>query len=159
MGTKRKAKPMGIEKTLVMIKPEGLEHKDFIHHRLSQHGLTIVERKMVTLNEVMITGIYDLSSPVLAKATMEHLNDKLVEVLLIQGENCIKTVINEVGDHKNPEECDIHSIRWILANKTPSEDVVKQLTARLVYYHNFVHRSNGQVEVEAQAKLFGIKLK
>ncbi len=143
-----------------MIKPEGIEHKDFIHHRLSQHGLLLSQRKTVVLSQVMIDGLYPDLPPAIKKATLEHLKGKEVEVLLIQGENAIRTVMGEVGEHKIPANCDVGSIRSVLADKTTDKgEIVVRITERLSYHKNFVHRANGPEEVELQAKLFGLSLK
>ena len=150
---------MGTEKTIAMIKPEGMLHQQFIHHRLSQHGLTIVDRKMIVLDEKMLSTIYADLPPVFKAPTMAHLNGQTVEVLVIQGENAIRAVMNEVGDHKDPEQCDARQIRSVLAKKTDSKEMRISITPRLTYCKNFVHRANGPREVEVQAKLFGINLK
>lgn len=129
-----------MEKTFVMIKPDGVEQKLFkyVMERFLDNDLSICDVNIVNLNEDFIKEHY---AHLIDKPFFNHLKEFMLSGPIISmtvfGENAISKVRNIMGA-TNPNKAEKGSIRFIYGNK---EDVTRNVM------HASDSKENAQIEL------------
>ena len=129
-----------MEKTFVMIKPDGVEQKLFkyVMERFLDNDLSICDVNIVNLNEDFIKEHY---AHLIDKPFFNHLKEFMLSGPIISmtvfGENAISKVRNIIGV-TNPNKAEKGSIRFIYGNK---EDVTRNVM------HASDSKENAQIEL------------
>ena len=129
-----------MEKTFVMIKPDGVEQKLFkyVMERFLDNDLSICDVNIVNLNEAFIKEHY---AHLIDKPFFNHLKEFMLSGPIISmtvfGENAISKVRNIIGA-TNPNKAEKGSIRFIYGNK---EDVTRNVM------HASDSKENAQIEL------------
>ena len=129
-----------MEKTFVMIKPDGVEQKLFkyVMERFLDNDLSICDVNIVNLNEDFIKEHY---AHLIDKPFFNHLKEFMLSGPIISmtvfGENAISKVRNIIGA-TNPNKAEKGSIRFIYGNK---EDVTRNVM------HASDSKENAQIEL------------
>lgn len=132
-----------MEKTFVMIKPDGVEQKLFkyVMERFLDNDLSICDVNIVNLNEDFIKEHY---AHLIDKPFFNHLKEFMLSGPIISmtvfGENAISKVRNIMGA-TNPNKAEKGSIRFIYGNK---EDVTR----------NVMHASDSKENAEIELNRF-----
>lgn len=132
-----------MEKTFVMIKPDGVEQKLFkyVMERFLDNDLSICDVNIVNLNEDFIKEHY---AHLIDKPFFNHLKEFMLSGPIISmtvfGENAISKVRNIIGA-TNPNKAEKGSIRFIYGNK---EDVTR----------NVMHASDSKENAEIELNRF-----
>lgn len=130
-----------MEKTFVMIKPDGVEQKLFkyVMERFLDNDLSICDVNIVNLNEDFIKEHY---AHLIDKPFFNHLKEFMLSGPIISmtvfGENAISKVRNIIGA-TNPNKAEKGSIRFIYGNK---EDVTRNVM------HASDSKENAQIELD-----------
>ncbi|MEZ4210397.1 MAG: nucleoside-diphosphate kinase [Patescibacteria group bacterium] len=133
---------MAVEKTLVVIKPDGVERnlQDDIKNRLTATGLSIVAQKDIQVDaEFALTHYDDLGARKgadIQNKMVAMMSSGPVEALIIEGENAIAEVRRIVGATE-PISADPGTIRGDLSDDTYAK---ADEEGRAVY--NLVHASD-----------------
>jgi len=133
---------MAVEKTLVVIKPDGVERnlQDDIKNRLTATGLSIVAQKDMQVDaEFALTHYDDLGARKgadIQNKMVAMMSSGPVEALIIEGENAIAEVRRIVGATE-PISADAGTIRGDLSDDTYAK---ADEEGRAVY--NLVHASD-----------------
>ena len=129
-----------MEKTFVMIKPDGVEQKLFkyVMERFLDNDLSICDVNIVNLNEDFIKEHY---AHLIDKPFFNHLKEFMLSGPIISmtvfGENAISKVRNIIGA-TNPNKAEKGSMRFIYGNK---EDVTRNVM------HASDSKENAQIEL------------
>ena len=129
-----------MEKTFVMIKPDGVEQKLFkyVMERFLDNDLSICDVNIVNLNEDFIKEHY---AHLIDKPFFNHLKEFMLSGPIISmtvfGENAISKVRNIMGA-TNPNKAEKGSIRFLYGNK---EDVTRNVM------HASDSKENAQIEL------------
>lgn len=99
------------EKSMYMIKPEGLDYRYAIREAISEAGLTIVRSKELVSCNSLIETLYSDVPPYVLKAKMELFKDKKVEIGLVIGEYAVKSLFDITGHYADPSLCEKDTIR------------------------------------------------
>ena len=132
-----------MEKTFVMIKPDGVEQKLFkyVMERFLDNDLSICDVNIVNLNEDFIKEHY---AHLIDKPFFNHLKEFMLSGPIISmtvfGENAISKVRNIIGA-TDPNKAEKGSIRFIYGNK---EDVTR----------NVMHASDSKENAEIELNRF-----
>jgi nucleoside-diphosphate kinase len=141
-----------IEKTLVMIKPDGIKIADKIFSELDKLGKRI---KMIKINKVNISKILEhYAEPIQRHG--EHLVGKIrnffggkpIILALYEGEKIIQLIREKIGDI-NPKKAKPGTIRGNYCN-----DDLDLATKQNRFVRNAVHASSSQKEAENEFKVW-----
>jgi nucleoside diphosphate kinase len=135
-----------MEKSVFMIKPEGMSHKEEIMSYIEKNGLAITRWRTMLLDEDQLKKIYHDTHGEIWEKTKEHMLGKEVLVGEVNDEQAIEKLKTICGSKTNPIECDVGSIRKFfndIAEKDPSK-----------YHKNIIHRAMDDKEVTDQTILF-----
>lgn len=145
---------MAIEKTLVLIKPDGVQRGLIgeIIKRFEQRGLKIVGLKLVNPDKSAAEEHYTES---IATKHGKHVRDYLLDyitespiiAIALQGDNAIKTVRKIVGS-TYPGEADIGTIRGDFAHA--SKEYVKETNQG----KNLVHASENEEDAKRELSIW-----
>ena len=139
------------EKTLMIIKPDGMKHKDEILKRVKQTGLKIAKQKQEKSKKDIFAEFYAHVKPKNEKVynnLVSYMSAEEIILLLIQGENAISKIRSITGV-TDPEFADKGTIRGDL-----STDKKRIANAEERSVHNVVHSSGNSEEAEKEIKFF-----
>ncbi|OGS49662.1 MAG: nucleoside-diphosphate kinase [Elusimicrobia bacterium RIFOXYB2_FULL_62_6] len=143
---------MAIEKTLVLIKPDGMRRRlaGFSIDRLDTAGLEMVGAKIVSVTEELAREHYKMLEgksffPTLIKfmtSEFDKVSNRRVLALVYKGENAIQA-IREVVGATNPEDAAPGTIRCSCGKLAPQGHIA-----------NVVHASGNAGDAERELKLW-----
>ncbi|MBU2530228.1 MAG: nucleoside-diphosphate kinase [Elusimicrobia bacterium] len=143
---------MAIEKTLILIKPDGISRKlsGLAIDRLDNAGFEMIGAKVVAVtNDLAHKHYSELKDEPFFESLMKFIQGefhatykKKVLALVYQGENVIKEVRKTVGA-TNPEEADPTTIRGSFGRVSTKG-----------YYENVVHASGNAKDAEKEIALW-----
>ena len=143
---------MAIEKTLVLIKPDGILRKlsGISIDRLDNAGFEMIGAKVVSVSEELAHKHYcELKNEPFFETLMKFIQGefhntykKKVLALVYQGENAIQEVRKTVGA-TNPEEAEPKTIRGSFGRVSTKG-----------YYENVVHASGNAKDAEREINLW-----
>ena len=143
---------MAIEKTLILIKPDGISRKlsGLTIDRLDNAGFEMIGAKVVSVSDELAHKHYaELKDKPFFENLMQFIQGefhdtykKKVLALVYQGENAIKEVRKTVGA-TNPEEADPTTIRGSFGRVSTKG-----------YYENVVHASGNEKDAERELALW-----
>ena len=136
-----------MEKTIYMIKPEGMIHKHEIREIVESRNLVIVERKTLILPDWALDILYPDLSIELKMATLTMLAS-VVEIGLVEGNQAVKVLFALAGAATAPADCDTNSIRFRFGKKDPIQ------FGSVMYYANVIHRPKSLIEARRDVELF-----
>jgi len=142
---------MAKEKTLMIIKPDGMKHKDEIIKRVNQTGLKIAKQKQEKAKTNVFAEFYAHVKPKNKKVynnLVSYMSAEEIILLLIQGENAIGKIRSITGS-TDPEFADKGTIRGDLG----TDSILKaNQEGRPVW--NLIHASGTPEEAEKEIKLW-----
>jgi nucleoside diphosphate kinase len=103
-----------MEKSVFIIKPEGMKHHAEIFQMFGDAGLTIVSMAPVSLTERALAQLYpDLleENGELWQATVARMKNQQCLMGIVEGEDAIVKLLNLSGRETDPRQCAPHSIR------------------------------------------------
>ena len=137
-----------MQKTLLMIKPEGMADFREITIMLETKGLIICESMDIECQEDFLRKLYKDQSGGFWEVNKEYLVGKKCKLLMIQGEDAVSRLFELAGGHYNPENCHKDTIRYIFGKrKTYIGKNGREL------FLNAVHRSSPE-NAEYEVALF-----
>lgn len=132
-----------VEKTVYIIKPEALPHRQEIRLMIAEANLAITHSAVALLPEWVLVELY----PDLARernelwiATLEHLLNQECEIGIIEGENAMKKLLNLCGEETSPVACRVGTIRARFGEPIPLP------AGERFYWRNAIHRPKTQEE-------------
>lgn len=135
-----------MEKSLFMIKPEGMNHKEEIMSFIEKNGLKITKWRTMILDEDQLKKIYHDTEGYLWDKTKEHFLGKEVLAAEVEDSEAIEKLKTICGTKTDPVMCESNSIRKYFKDIT-ERDVSK-------YHKNIIHRAMDEKEVEDQTLIF-----
>ena len=142
-----------MEKTLLMIKPEGMEHKNDIISRVEQVGLRIVWTRKIIATISFLRKLYKEQSGGFWKVNKDYLLGKECLLIIVEGERAASRLYHLCGTHFDPNQCESGTIRRQFGEGEPKVGVNGQ-----ILFLNAVHRStpeNAEYETNLCYKLYG----
>lgn len=136
-----------MEKSVYIIKPEGMIFRSEIIKAIEQRALTIEEKKNLVLPEWALKELYPDLSVDLWNATCLSFSAP-VEIGLISGEKAVQVLFRLAGKKTAPAECDSKSIRFIFGRKEPF------VIGGVRYYANAIHRPKNKLEARNDMEVF-----
>jgi nucleoside diphosphate kinase len=133
-----------MERSMYLIKPEGLRYREQIRHMITSTGLFIEHHFVAVLPRRIVEALYpDLAEAQnrLWGATLLQLLDRPCEIGLVSGQDAIAKLFGVAGTDFRPPLCKPNTIRYRFGNHTPIE------TGEGEYWYNAIHRSRSEVEV------------
>lgn len=144
---------MAIEKTLVLIKPDGMKRRlsGLAIDRLDNAGFELIGAKVVSVTEALAREHYALlkNEPFFEKlirfirGDFHKVSGNRILALVYRGENAIKGVRATVGA-TNPEEAAPGTIRSAFG----------RICSTHGYYENVVHASGNPMEAEREINIW-----
>jgi nucleoside-diphosphate kinase len=143
-----------MEKTVVMIKPDGIQKKlvGEIIKRIEGEKLDIVDIKIAKLTENQISELYKESLkkfPQIKKRIIEYMIEGPSILMIVEGKDAIQKVRNIRG-LSDPSKSHIGSVRRDFAGDQNMEELTKKGKAT----RNIMHASGSKEEAEEELKLF-----
>jgi len=129
------------EKTLVLIKPDGVQRKLIgkIISFYEEKDLTILALKMLKANDTIIGQHYiEHKDKPFFNDLIEYLTEDKIIAMVIEGENAIK-LVRKINGATDPLEADMCSIRGMFANQKE---------------RNLVHASDSVDNAEKEIKIW-----
>jgi nucleoside diphosphate kinase len=139
-----------MERSVYIIKPEAVAHRERIRALIQQAGLRVVAHKLMVLPQHALDLLYSGMDDDLHAATLHYFGIGPSEIGIVEGENAISRLNQLVGADVNPMRCAPDTIRGRYGFKNP----VKWRTA--VYFLNGLHRSKNADEANRDMELFNI---
>jgi nucleoside-diphosphate kinase len=140
-----------MEKTLVLIKPDGVERNLIgeIIKRFESEGLKVRNIKMVTPSRQFVEAHYAMhrNKPFFG-TLIDYLSDKPVVAMVLEGKNAVAKV-REITGATDPSKAEKGTIRGDLGDDS-REKADKE--HRSIY--NLIHASGTKDEAEAEVKLW-----
>lgn len=144
---------MPVEKTLILIKPDGMKRRlaGLSIDRFDSAGFELIGAKVVSVTKKLALDHYALLKdkpffPGLIKFIMgdyHGVSNRRVLALVYRGENAVKGVRAVVGA-TNPEDADPGTIRGAFGRVSSKGD----------YFENVVHASGNPEEAERELKIW-----
>lgn len=143
-----------MEKTVVMIKPDGIQRKLIgeIIKRIENEELDIINIKVAKLTEGQVSELYKKSLkkfPQIKKRVIDYMIEGPSILMIIEGEDAIQKMRNIRG-LSDPSESSVGSVRRDFAG----DQDMKELTKKGEATRNLMHASGNKEEVEEELKLF-----
>jgi len=135
-----------MEKSIFMLKPEAMNHKEEILSYIEKGGLKIIRFRTMTLTEDELRKIYHDTHGPLWEKTKEHFLGKEVLVAEVEDENAIENLKKICGTKTDPAVCEIDSVRNMFKDLS-ERDIFK-------YHKNIIHRAMDKKEVDDQTIIF-----
>jgi len=136
-----------MEKSVLMIKPEGMNHRDEIMAFIEKGGLKITRFRTMVLTEDELRKIYHDTSGEIWEKTKKAFLGKEVFVAEVEGGEAIDKLKNICGTNTDPVACDVGSVRNFFREIAPRYETPG-------YHQNIIHRALGEKEVEDQTLIF-----
>lgn len=143
-----------MEKTLVIIKPDGIQKKligDIIK-RIEKEELIIIDVKIEKLTENQISELYKESLnkfPQIRKEVIDYMAENPSILMILQGEDAIKKG-RSIRGLSDPSKSPVGSVRRDFAGDQNMEELTKNGKVT----KNVMHASGNKEEVEFETKLF-----
>ena len=147
-----------MERTLVMIKPDGIQKRLIgeVIKRIESEGLNISNLKVIKLTEEQVSKLYESSLkkfPKIKNEIIDYMTKEPSILMIIEGENAIKKMRNIRG-LSDPSKSPVGSVRRDFAG----DQNMDELTNKGKATKNIMHASGNKEEVEFEIKLlFGGK--
>lgn len=143
-----------MEKTIVMIKPDGIHKKVMgeIIKRIEDEDLEIINIKVTRLEREQVSELYKESLKKFSKIKKEVLDYMTLGpsiIMMLEGDQAIKKA-RKIRGLSDPSRSPVGSIRKDFAGDQDMEKLTKQGLAT----KNIMHASGDKEEVEAEIKLF-----
>ena len=142
---------MAIEKTLILVKPDGMKRKlsGIVVDRLDNAGFDMVAAKIVTVTEELAREHYALLKDMpffpnliqFIKGDFHGVSDRRVLAMVYKGENAVKGIRAVVGA-TNPEQAAPGTIRGSFGRICQGN------------FENVVHASGNAEEAEREVKIW-----
>ncbi|MEK7552542.1 MAG: nucleoside-diphosphate kinase [Patescibacteria group bacterium] len=130
-----------MEQSVYLIKPEGMLFAGRIRKMIEGAGLTIVYFHHVMINEAALIRLYPNLSDEIWQATVRHLNNRVCEIGMVEGETAIARLVAVCGESTNPSLCKDKTIRRIFSCYPAI-----RLSSGGFYFRNAIHRSKDHEE-------------
>lgn len=137
-----------MEKSVYIIKPEAVAHREQIRALIRGAGLRVANHKLAVFPEHALEALYPDMQENLHAATLHYFGIGPSEIGIVEGENAINRLSQLAGEDVNPAKCAPGTIREQYGFKNP----VKWRNA--IYFLNGLHRSKNTTEVERDLELF-----
>lgn len=141
-----------MEKTLLMIKPEGMKHKNEIIDMVKQVGLRIVWTNKIIATITFLRKLYKDQSGRFWEANKDYLVGKECLLIIVEGERSASRLYYLCGTHYDPNQCERGTIRRQFGEREPKVGANGQ-----ILFLNAVHRStpeNAEYETNLCYKLY-----
>ena len=142
-----------LERTVVIVKPEGLSYLDQITSRFISEGLRIVKVFSACFTSRVLEKLYQDATACeeLWSTLLKFLAQKPCRVFILEGDGAIERVVRICGDNMDPGLCNRETIRFQLG---------VQFAPILVagygpFHRNIVHRSRTVEEAARDLILVG----
>lgn len=137
-------------KSVYIIKPDGVLHREKIRAMIVSAGLNIVASKTVYLDPDALYTLYpDAPLNILIFIMGEEMLNGRCEIGIVEGDNAIERLVELCGEKVNPFECRTGTIRYAFKDHS-TETRVNDYT----YYRNTIHRSKNETEVQRDLELY-----
>lgn len=143
---------MAHEKTLAIIKPDGMKHKSEIFRRISLTGLKIANQRKETIKREIAEKFYihvkGAKGDKIYQSLIDYMTEDKVMAILLQGENAVQR-LRQITGHKDPERAEKGTIRGDLGTDKMRIADAEQRTTR-----NLIHSSGSVEEAQKEIKFF-----
>lgn len=145
------------ERTLVLIKPDGIELKieqKIINEILSIGDVTLVKSKRITPTIDQIgahrsSGRSATYYGVRLEDMVGYFSSGEILALVFEGDNAVKRIRTKCGQKTNPKECDPQSIRFKYGKSLSGESIEESRCMR-----NIVHSSSSTKAAEYEIRVW-----
>jgi len=143
---------MAHERTLAIIKPDGMKHKDEILKRINSAGLNIVRSNIMRVKPEMAYNFYihvrGKKGEKIHQSLVEYITSGDVMPMIIEGDNAV-LALRKITGHTDPEKAEKGTIRRDLGtDKMRIADSENRST------RNLIHSSGSAEEAENELKFF-----
>jgi len=139
------------EKTLAIIKPDGMKHKDEILKRINNAGLKVVCSSIMKVEPESAEKFYvhvKNKSEKIYKSLIDYMAESYVMPILLEGDDAVKK-LRAITGHTDPERAEKGTIRGDLGiDKMRIADSENRSTK------NLIHSSGSIEEAEKEIKFF-----
>jgi len=137
-----------MERSVYIIKPEAVTHRELIRSHIRDAGLRVVAHKLVVLPTHAIESLYPDMDADLHAATLHYFRVGPSEIGIVEGVDAVKRLYHIAGEFVDPTKCPPNTIRGSYGFRSP----VKWRGA--IYFLNGLHRSRDTSEVARDLSLF-----
>jgi nucleoside-diphosphate kinase len=143
-----------MEKTVVMIKPDGIQKKlvGEIIKKIESENLMITQLNIIKLTEKQVSKLYKESLkkfPQIKKEIIEYMTKEPSILMIIEGEGAIQKM-RKIRGLSDPSKSPIGSVRRDFAGDQNMEELTKNGKVT----KNIMHASGSKEEAEFEIKLF-----
>lgn len=135
------------ERSLYVIKPEAMRHRDAILQMIVDAGFQIIGRASMILPDAAIACFYPQLDDDLLAASMKYLRDGPCEIGIVEGPNAIRDLLNLRGGAVNPSECAKSTVRYRYGLRAAEP------AGPSVYYRNGFHCARDHTEARIALSL------
>lgn len=137
-----------MERSVYIIKPEAVAHRERIRSLIRDAGLRVAAHKLVVLPTHAIESLYPDMETDLHAATLHYFGVGPSEIGIVEGMDAVKRLNHIAGEFVDPTKCQPSTIRASYGFKIP----VRWRSA--TYFLNGLHRSKDAKEVARDLALF-----
>jgi nucleoside-diphosphate kinase len=141
-----------MERTLAIIKPDGMKHQDEILRRINNAGLKIVRSKVTVIKPKAAAQFYKHVQldygEIIYQSLIQYITEGPIMPLVIEGENAVQ-IMRKITGFRDPERAEKGTIRGDLGtDKMRIADSENRST------RNLIHASGTIKEAENEIKFF-----
>jgi nucleoside-diphosphate kinase len=140
-----------MEKTLAIIKPDGMKHKEEILKRIRKAGLKIVRSNVTRMNPEIVSQFYlhvKEKRGDIFQSIVNYMTSGEIMPMIVEGDNAVQRLRSITG-HTDPEKAEKGTIRGDLGEyKMRIADSENRSTK------NVIHSSGSAEEAEKEIKFF-----
>ena len=141
-----------MEKTLAIIKPDGMKHKDEILKRINSTGLKIISQRKEKIKMAIASEFYKhvelKHGRAIYQSLIDYMTSEEVILLVLQGDNAVSRLRSITG-FTDPERAEKGTIRGDLGTDKMRIADMEQRTTR-----NVIHSSGTVEEAEKEIAFF-----
>ena len=143
---------MAVERTLAIIKPDGMKHKEEILRRINNSSLKIVKSNIIKLKPGLAAEFYAhvkiKFGENIYQSLIDYMTSGKVMPMVLEGENAVQR-LRKITGHTDPERAEPGTIRRDLGtDKMRIADSEQRATK------NIIHASGSVEEAEKEIKFF-----
>lgn len=135
-----------LRKSVLIIKPDGMEHRRQIIKRILAEGFVIVLYAQMVWSDWVLTSLYNHVRSETKNKIFNNLREKPGMVLVLQKEDAIRELRRVLGKKPDPRFCSRTSLRWKFRK-------ILEVTSEGRFYGNVAHASRNIREFRRDSKL------
>ena len=120
-----------MDRSVYIMKPDGMPHLDEVHEMLLSAGLRIVASRFVCLPGWVVAFLYPKVTGEWRRFIVERMTGTPVEIGIVEGEDAIAKLCCVTGEATDPRRCARGTIRQRFGNPLPDALILSTGTSSI----------------------------